>query len=260
MRLSSPLSVSFTLLILMNNDTKNEDNKWLVTLHFSFLTILRKQDLSSHDHYLDTLLWPGNHSISGCDSFLYSCCKSPDLGTSRKEKDYIEKRWFISSPGDSCHRKWSRIVFRKQEFLDHEPECGVSRHRQFSKRIIGGEKAKFSELPWQAHIRSVQWPHRGLGGDNLLLSSPVPKPLVPKPPRPNPNQVPIRSKTKRDWGWHLIAPGHHPPQRLRMVPSTCPPKKSRWTTRDMTQGSPPWSSRTSSNLLVAPLSKCQHPG
>ena len=50
----------------------------------------------------------------------------------------------------------SEIVFRKQEFLDHEPECGVSRHRQFSKRIIGGEKAKFSELPWQAHIRSVQ--------------------------------------------------------------------------------------------------------
>ena len=42
---------------------------------------------------------------------------------------------------------------RKQEFLDHEPECGVSRHRHFSKRIIGGEKAKFSELPWQAHIR-----------------------------------------------------------------------------------------------------------
>lgn len=29
----------------------------------------------------------------------------------------------------------------------------MSRHRQFSKRIIGGEKAKFSELPWQAHIR-----------------------------------------------------------------------------------------------------------
>ena len=47
------------------------------------------------------------------------------------------------------------IIFRKQEFLEHEPECGVSRHRQFSKRIIGGEKAKFSELPWQAHIRSV---------------------------------------------------------------------------------------------------------
>jgi len=75
----------------------------------------------------------GGVASPGCDSFLYSCCKSPDLGTSRKEKDYIEKR--------------------KQEFLDHEPECGVSRHRQFSKRIIGGEKAKFSELPWQAHIR-----------------------------------------------------------------------------------------------------------
>ena len=34
----------------------------------------------------------------------------------------------------------------------------------------------------------------------ILLSSPVPKPFVPKPPRPNPNQVLIRSKTKGDWG------------------------------------------------------------
>merc|ERR1711910_300964 len=55
------------------------------------------------------------------------------IGTSRKEKDLFEKR--------------------KEELLDHEPECGVSRHGHFSKRIIGGEKAKFSELPWQAHIR-----------------------------------------------------------------------------------------------------------
>ena len=53
----------------------------------------------------------------------------------------------------SCH--CHEFIFRKQEFLEAEPECGVSRHRQFSKRIIGGEKAKFSELPWQAHIRSV---------------------------------------------------------------------------------------------------------
>ena len=31
-------------------------------------------------------------SVSGCDSFLYSCCKPPTIGTSRKEKDLIEKR------------------------------------------------------------------------------------------------------------------------------------------------------------------------
>merc|ERR1711983_609548 len=73
----------------------------------------------------------GGVATPGCDSFMYSCCRPPDLA--RKEKDIFEKR--------------------KQEFLEHEPECGVSRHRQFSKRIIGGEKAKFSELPWQAHIR-----------------------------------------------------------------------------------------------------------
>jgi len=75
----------------------------------------------------------GGVATPGCDSFLYSCCKPPNIGTSRKEKDLFEKR--------------------KEELLDHEPECGVSRHRHFSKRIIGGEKAKFSELPWQAHIR-----------------------------------------------------------------------------------------------------------
>ena len=34
------------------------------------------------------------------------------------------------------------------------------------------------------------------------LSSPSPNPLVAKPLWPNPKQVPIRSKTKRDWGWH----------------------------------------------------------
>ena len=36
------------------------------------------------------------------------------------------------------------------------------------------------------------------------LSSPNPKPLVPNPPRPNPNQVLISqiSKSQGDWGWH----------------------------------------------------------
>ena len=40
--------------------------------------------------------------------------------------------------------------------------------------------------------------HRSLfdGLRFILLSSPVPKPLVPKLPRLNPNKVPLRSKTK----------------------------------------------------------------
>ena len=36
-----------------------------------------------------------------------------------------------------------------KEILHNEPECGITRHRQFAKRIIGGHKAKFAELPWQ---------------------------------------------------------------------------------------------------------------
>ena len=36
-----------------------------------------------------------------------------------------------------------------KDILHNEPECGITRHRQFAKRIIGGQKAKFAELPWQ---------------------------------------------------------------------------------------------------------------
>lgn len=70
----------------------------------------------------------------------------------------VEKRRTSSRKGKVASRRDNHLltlsfISRKQEFLDHEPECGVSRHPHFSKRIIGGEKAKFSELPWQAHIR-----------------------------------------------------------------------------------------------------------
>lgn len=36
-----------------------------------------------------------------------------------------------------------------KEILHNEPECGITKHRQFAKRIIGGHKARFAELPWQ---------------------------------------------------------------------------------------------------------------
>ncbi len=42
--------------------------------------------------------------------------------------------------------------------VDNEPECGVSKHSAFSKRIIGGERAKFAELPWQVRTMSTGRP------------------------------------------------------------------------------------------------------
>ena len=42
---------------------------------------------------------------------------------------------------------------RSDLVLRNEPECGITKHRQFSKRIIGGDKAEFAELPWQVGQR-----------------------------------------------------------------------------------------------------------
>ena len=46
---------------------------------------------------------------------------------------------------------------RSDLVLRNEPECGITKHRQFSKRIIGGEKAQFAELPWQVGTISKLW-------------------------------------------------------------------------------------------------------
>ena len=53
-----------------------------------------------------------------------------------------------------------QLVSEQQQLLDeseNEPECGISAQNAFSKRIIGGERAKFAELPWQ--VRKRQFLH-----------------------------------------------------------------------------------------------------
>jgi len=84
------------------------------------------------------LCWmQGGVAMSGCDSMLYSCCVSHTIA--RRQDTFI-----------GTGRAQKRVA---KEILHNEPECGVTRHRQFAKRIIGGHKAKFAELPWQVHIR-----------------------------------------------------------------------------------------------------------
>lgn len=84
------------------------------------------------------LCWmQGGVAMSGCDSMLYSCCVSHTIA--RRQDTFI-----------GTGRAQKRVA---KEILHNEPECGVTRHRQFAKRIIGGHKAHFAELPWQVHIR-----------------------------------------------------------------------------------------------------------
>jgi len=79
----------------------------------------------------------GGVAMSGCDSMLYSCCVSHTIA--RRQDTFV-----------GTGRAQKRVA---KEILHNEPECGITRHRQFAKRIIGGHKAKFAELPWQVHIR-----------------------------------------------------------------------------------------------------------
>ena len=81
----------------------------------------------------------------------------------------------------------------------------------------------------------------------VLLSSPGPKPIVTKPPRPNRNQVSISSKNP-------ISSKGRKEERFKMFPSSCPPTKFRWTARGSTWGSPPCSSRILSKTLLKSLS------
>lgn len=39
--------------------------------------------------------------------------------------------------------------------MKNEPECGISQQNAFSKRIIGGDRAKFAELPWQVRTSDL---------------------------------------------------------------------------------------------------------
>ncbi len=50
---------------------------------------------------------------------------------------------------------------RSDLVLRNEPECGITKHRQFSKRIIGGEKAQFAELPWQVGHHFIHFKYNG---------------------------------------------------------------------------------------------------
>jgi len=89
----------------------------------------------------------------GCNSMLYTCCV--DAALSRKDTFTETGRSVDNSilVGNRWRSGKEDKKFSKEPPVINEPECGITKHRAFSKRIIGGKRAKFAELPWQVHIR-----------------------------------------------------------------------------------------------------------
>lgn len=107
---------------------------------------------------------------TGCDSLIYACCVSPAAAAaiSRKDTDVSTGRggFLYSSP-----RKRRR---RRKEILRQEAECGIRPsvdNNNFSKRIIGGNRAKFAELPWQVHIRISSYQCGGVLLNHLYVAT-----------------------------------------------------------------------------------------
>jgi len=109
---------------------------------------------SSSSCTLAPVCWlTGGVATEGCDSMFYTCCRSPDLGLGRARS--VDSSLLGARTLPPPYSSTISLLTKRAEhnWIQQEPECGISRHRQFSKRIIGGDTAKFAELPWQVHIR-----------------------------------------------------------------------------------------------------------
>lgn len=58
-----------------------------------------------------------------------------------------------------------------QKRIDDFEECGLSADRVLTKRIIGGNEAKFGQFPWQAFIKIASYQCGGVLGEKLLFSN-----------------------------------------------------------------------------------------
>ncbi|KAF5274820.1 hypothetical protein FQR65_LT00403 [Abscondita terminalis] len=89
--------------------------------------------------------WVGGSSQTGCGAspWLVACCvKFP------KRNNHIEDELYENNYND-IELESNQIQRRNDEV----EECGISSDRVLSKRIIGGDEAKFAQFPWQAHLK-----------------------------------------------------------------------------------------------------------
>ncbi|XP_045461086.1 serine protease 27 isoform X1 [Harmonia axyridis] len=99
----------------------------------------------SHACTISIACWmAGGTSYSGCgaSSWIVACCVPP-----KKKRQKEDKTENLSS---KLREEPAILQRRTDEVLE---ECGISSDRIFMKRIIGGNKAKFGQYPWQVYIK-----------------------------------------------------------------------------------------------------------
>ncbi|XP_042223108.1 serine proteinase stubble-like isoform X2 [Homarus americanus] len=113
-------------------------------------------------------LMRGDTPVNKCGgSFIYTCCL-PTIATVRSDAvrhinlfnrdppPVVNNPLRVGPVMSSNRQQFSAPVesrVQRPHSRVNEPECGIERSTQFSKRIIGGDEANFGEFPWQAHIR-----------------------------------------------------------------------------------------------------------
>ncbi|XP_044745029.1 serine protease 27 [Coccinella septempunctata] len=100
----------------------------------------------SHSCTISIACWMAGGSVQpgcGASSWIVACCvtqkkKRPDEQKKEKKNSEIEV-----APTAILQRRTDEV----------EEQCGISTDRMFMKRIIGGNKAKFGQYPWQVYIK-----------------------------------------------------------------------------------------------------------
>ncbi|KAL3286407.1 hypothetical protein HHI36_000916, partial [Cryptolaemus montrouzieri] len=105
---------------------------------------------SSYACTLSFACWmAGGSSQSGCNGspWIVACCDT----SKKKIVEHGTKNETLLPKEQEHKENFSAVLQRRTD--DAGIECGISSDRLLMKRIIGGNRARFGQYPWQVYIK-----------------------------------------------------------------------------------------------------------